>query len=157
MSQTLTELLNAIRDDLRALPEMRRVYDSVPDAINEYPAVVVAAPTSSSWLASHGRADGTTAIHSEYIIRVEVHIPLKDVAANYLAMNDLSEAAKLMLYSGFVRDRYSGTMITTATPQTGGGSTPALRADVSPSQWAGQDTLAALIDFRMTMEQELTP
>ncbi len=157
MTQTIDVLLDEIRDDLRTVPEVRRVYDDMPEAINEYPAIIVGALAWQCWLASHGRTDGTTPLHCEYELRIEVHIPLKNLEADTAKMTRLADAVTLRLYSGFTRDRYAGTMITTAAPRTGGASTPTLTAQVGPSRWAGDETLAAMIDFRAIIEKELTP
>lgn len=156
MNQTVDALLDEIRSDLRTVPEVKRVYDDMPDSINDWPAIVVGALSWHCWIASHGHSDGTAPLHCEYDIRIEIHIPLKNLDDDTAKMTRLADAVTVRLYSGFVADRYTGTMLTTAAPRTGGNSTPTLTANVGPSRWDSQETLAAMIDFRAVLEKEAT-
>lgn len=152
---SLPDLLNEIRDDLRALPSVKRVYEGVPDAINEFPAVIVAAMGARCWLSSHGR-NGIAPLHCQHDIRVEIHIPRKDLEQDAATMTAIAEDASITLYAGFATDRYNGTMVTTGNPQTSNNATAPLTYTIGPSQWAGQQTYAMLADFAVTTSREVT-
>ncbi len=156
MSQNLADLLNEIREDLRTVPEVRRVYAGVPEAINEPPAIIVAAMGGRCWIASHGRATGESPLMCQHDIRVEVHVPRKDLPNDAATMTRLADAVTQHLYSGFVRDRYNGTMVTTGDPRSTGAA-GTLDYTVGPSEWGGQQTYAMLCDFRVTTERETLP
>jgi len=151
---SLATLLDEIREDVRTVPGIRRVYDTVPDSVNEMPAIVVAAMGGRCWLASHGRADGTTPLQCEHDLRLEVHIPRKDLPADAATMTAIAPEVARHLYSGFVRDRFNGTMVTTGDPRTTA-TRGMLDYTIGPSQWAGQETYAMLCDFRVTTEEEV--
>lgn len=153
---SLATLLDEIRADLLGIPEVRRVYESVPDSVNETPAIIVASLGADCHLASHGSADGTTPMHCQHQIRVEVHVPRKDLSLATSWINAIAPAVALRLYSGFVRDKFNGTMITTGDPRT---TNPQgmLNYTNGPSQWAGADTYAMVCDFRVTTEEEVLP
>ena len=157
MSQTIEALLDEIRADLRTVPEVKRVYDDMPESINEWPAVVVGALAWQCWLGSHANANGVATLQCEYEIRIELHVPLKNLDEDTAKMTRVADALTLWLYSGFTQDRFNGTMLTTAAPRTGGASTPTLTAQVGPSSWDSQETLAAMLDFRAIIEKETTP
>jgi hypothetical protein len=159
MSQPLDALLAAIREDLKTVPEVQRVYDAVPESINEFPAIIVAAMGGRCWLASHGRSNGLAPLMCEHDIRVEVHIPRKNLAQDAATMTALADAVSLHLYSAFARDRYDGTMVVTGDPRANSSSNAfgTLDYTVGPSSWASQDTYAMLCDFKMSTEREVTP
>lgn len=153
---SLATLLDEIRADVRSTPEVARVYDEVPDSINEMPAIVALSLGARCWLASHGSEDGTTPLHCEHTIHVEVHLPRVDLAWAIEKMERIAPAVALRLYSGFVRDRYSGTMITLGDPR----STNAqgmLDYQLAPSKWDGTDTYMMSCDLRVTTEEEVLP
>lgn len=156
MSQNIADLLNEIRDDLGTVPEVRRVYEDVPDSINEFPAIIVASMGGRCWVGSHGRGAGTSPLMCQHEVRVEVHVPRKNLATDADTMTRLADAVTQHLYSGFVRDRYNGTMVTTGDPRSTN-ATGTLDYTVGPSQWAGQQTYAMLCDFRVTTERETLP
>ncbi len=155
---SLADLLTEIRDDLRTMPSVRRVYDSVPESINELPAVIVAAMGGRCWMATHGHENGVTPLFCQHSIRVEVHIPRKDLPADAETMTGIADEAVIWLYSGFVRDRYNGTLLTTGNPQTASGAAVApLTYTVGPSMWGGSQTYAMVCDFTVTTEQYVMP
>lgn len=156
MSQKLVDLLTEIRDDLRTVPVVRRVYDAVPESISEFPAIIVASMGGRCWLASHGRSDGAAPLQCQHDIRVEVHIPRKHLENDAYTMTAIADDVTQHLYSGFARDRYNGTMVTTGDPRSTGAA-GTLDYTVGPSQWAGQQTYAMLCDFRVTTEREVIP
>lgn len=149
---SLAALLDEIREDLRALPAITRVYEGVPDSVNEFPAVIVASLGGRCWITSH-----SSSLLCEHDIRVEVHIPRKDLKADALKMTSLAEDVSHRLYSGFVYDRYNGTMVTPGNPRTANNATSTLDYQVGPSQWAAQETYAMICDFRVTTEMEPMP
>lgn len=153
---SLATLLDEIRADLMGIPDVARVYDEVPDAVNETPAIIVASLGARCWLASHGSEDGTTPLQCEHQIRVEVHLPRKDLAWATTSLNAIAPQVALRLYSGFVRDRLNGTMITLGDPR-GSNAQGMLDYTNGPSQWAGIDTYAMVCDFRVTTEEEVLP
>lgn len=155
MSQRLDDLLTEIRNDLWQLPSMTRVYPSVPESINEFPAVIVAAMGGRCWLSSHGRSSGASPLMCEHDIRIEVHVPRKNLETDALSMTMLASDVVLWLYAGFVSDRYAATMVTTGNPRTANNATAPIDYTIGPSQWAGQQTYAMLCDFKVTTEQEV--
>lgn len=157
MSQNLVDLLTEIRDDLRTVPVVRRVYDDVPESISEFPAIIVASMGGRCWVASHGRADGTTPLQCQHDIRVEVHIPRKHLENDAYTMTAIADEVTAHLYGGFARDRYNGTMVTTGDPRGNTRAEGAIDYTIGPSQWASQQTYAMLCDFRVVTEREVTP
>ena len=156
MSQSLDELLTEIRNDLWTLPSLKRVYQSVPESINEFPAVIVAAMGGRCWLSSHGRSSGASPLMCEHDIRVEVHIPRKNLETDALSMTIIADDVAMWLYAGFVRDRYQATMVTTGNPQMANNATTPIDYTIGPSQWAAQQTYAMMCDFKVTTEREVT-
>ena len=153
---SLATLLDEIRADIQGIPEVRRVYDDVPDAANEMPAIIVASLGARCWLATHGSEDGTTPLHCEHQIRVEVHLPRKDLAWATTTLDAIAPQVALRLYSGFVRDRFNGTMITLGDPR-GTNALGMLDYNNGPSEWGGVQTYAMVCDFRVTTEEEVLP
>lgn len=153
---SLATLLDEIRADLADMPEVRRVYAGVPESINQLPAIVVASMGARCWLASHGRANEATPLQCEHTIRVEMHIPRDDIRRGASQMNDIAPKVALRLYSGFVRDRFNGTMITAGDPR-GTNAQGMLDYTVGPSKWADMDTYAMFCEFRLTTEEEVLP
>lgn len=154
---TIADLLTEIRADLRTVPEVQRVYDAVPESINEFPAIIVATMGGRCWLASHGRESGASPLMCQHDVRVEVHIPRKNLEDDATTMTRLADAVSLYLYSGFVRDRYNGTLVTTGDPRGVAGGQGTMDYTVGASRWAGQETYAMLCDFRVVTEQEVMP
>lgn len=152
---SLVNLLDEIREDLRTLPSVTRVYDNVPDMLSEWPAVVVAAMGARCWLETHGHSEGGAPVMCQHAIRVEIHVPRKDLPQQAQAMTAVAMEATTCLYNGFVTDKYDGTMVVTGNPQTANNATPDLEYSIGPSQWNGQDTYAWMCDFQVTTEQEV--
>lgn len=150
MSQDLQSLLDEIRSDLTQMPTMLRVYESVPDALNDFPACVVASMGGQSFLGSH---DST--VITEHAIRVEIHVPRKDLPTQAVEMTYLADDAVLLLYRGFVTDRYNLTMITTGTYRAGNNATAPIDYQIGPSMWGGQQTYAFMCDFKIATERHL--
>ncbi len=148
---SLATLLEEIRNDVRTVPGIRRVYDTVPDSVNEMPAIIVAAMGGRCWIGSH-----SSALHCEHDLRLEVHIARKDLAADAATMTAIAPEVARHLYSGFVRDRFNGTMVTSTDPR-GGAARGMLDYTVGPSEYAGQQTYAMLCDFRVMTEEEVIP
>lgn len=153
--QTLPALLNAIRDDLKDMPGIRRLYDEVPDALNEYPALVVASLGFRSWLGSHSAENGNWVIHSEHDIRIEVHMPRKNLPQAHEKMTEFAEEVRDQVYIGFGTDKYAGTMVTTGNPKTTSGSSSSFECDIGPSRWGSDDTYAVLANFQVTTQREI--
>lgn len=147
---SLENLLTEIRTDLRQLESIRRVYADVPGSISDFPAVIVAALGGRCWLASH---DST--LHCEHDIRVEVHVPRKDLARDALEVTGIAEEVCAALYGGFVSDRFNGTMITTGNPRTSQNATSSLEYRLGASEWGGKQTYAMTCDFRVATELEV--
>ena len=55
-------------------------------------------------------------------------------------MTYLADDAVLLLYRGFVTDRYNLTMITTGTYRAGNNATAPIDYQIGPSMWGGQQT-----------------
>lgn len=153
--QTLPAMLDAIREDLLALSDIRRVYESVPESLNELPAVIVASMGGRSWLPSQQMENGSFPLNTEHDIRIEIHIPRKNLPDDHAAMARIADDATLLVYAGFATDRYSGTMVTTGNPQTSNGASSPWDYTIGPSEWAGQKTYAMLADFRVTTQREI--
>lgn len=153
---SLAALLDEIRADLQDIPEVRRVYEDVPDSVNETPAIIVASLGADCHLASHGKADGTTPLHCQHQIRVEVHVPRKNLSKATSDLNAIAPAVALRLYSGFVRDKFNGTMLFTGDARRSN-ALGVLNYQIGPSEWAGMQTYAMVCDFRVTTEEEVLP
>ena len=150
MSQDLQSLLDEIRSDLTQMPTMLRVYESVPDALNDWPACVVAGMSCDVRLVTH---DSTMA--STWTIRVDIHVPRKDLPVQAVEMTYLAHEANKTLMRGFVTDRFNGTLITTGTFDANNNATPPIAGVVGPSSWNGQQTYAYMCDFRVSIEDGL--
>lgn len=154
MSQPLNELLDEIRSDLVDLPFMKRIYDSVPEQVNELPGVVVAAMGGRCWLASHGDESAST-LMCEHDIRVEIHIARKDLPTDTIALTAIAHETVGLLYSGFVTDRFNGTLVTTGGGQHGNNVSAPIDYSIGPSTWGGTETRAFACDFRVATIQEV--
>lgn len=156
MTQSIDSLCEAIRNDLVSLPEVQRIYDEVPNAISELPAVVVVPLAFSCHLASHGRESGASPLQCVHTVQIEVHVPRKDLPNGWALLGRVGSVLPIWLYSGFVVDRFDGTMITTGDPRTANNATAPVQGQIGPSEWAGMETLALVADFQVTTEQEVT-
>lgn len=145
---SIVALLDEIRDDLKAMPGINRVYDSVPEALNEFPALLVACMGGNTWLETHSGTIGWA--HS---IRVEIHIPRKNLPTDAAMMTALAGEIVPRLYQGFVTDRYNGTLVTPGGMSTG--AAPALDYSIGPSEWSDQPTYAFMCDFTVTSTEAL--
>ncbi len=154
MSQDLASLLDEIRVAMLELPGMPRVYPDVPESINEWPAVVVASTGLRSWLTSH---DHTTM--TEHDIRVEVHVPRKDLPIDHLQMAVLADEAAYALYRGFVTDQFGGTMVTTSAggQASSDGVGAPLDGSIGSSSWNEQLTYAFMCNFKVVTERKILP
>lgn len=147
---SLTSLLDEIRADLKTLPSVRRVYDGVPDSVNEWPAIIVAAMNGRLSLLTHD-----SNVKWTHEVRVEVHVPRKDLEAAVDKITAIAGELPARLYEGFVTDKYNGTIIVTGDPATANNATSPLTYELGPSEWAGQQTYAMVCDFRVTTVQEI--
>jgi hypothetical protein len=154
MTQTLANLCDEIREALSTLPEIERLYSEVPNAINEWPALVVVPLAGASWLGSHGH-DTAAPLHSQCGIRIEVHLPSKDLPTAYRSLAAIASTLPVWLYSAFVRDRFDGAMVTTGDPRTANNATAPVRWEITPAAWNSTETIALLLDFDVTTEQEV--
>lgn len=155
MSQTLAQLCTEIRTDLLTLPEVR-TYRDVPDSVNDWPAVIVLPQRGDNFLASHGRENGASPLAGVANIQVEVHIQRArglDVAFGFLT--SMADILPLRLYEGFARDRFSGTMITGGNPRLSNNATPPIAWEIGPSEWDSTETIALILVFQVTSEQEV--
>lgn len=147
---SLMQLLDEIRDDLRTLPSVRRVYEGVPDSVSEWPAIIVAATSGNMRLLSHDSNVSWT-----HQVRVEVHYPRKNLKDAVDRITAIAAEVAPRLYEGFVTDQYNGTMIVTGDPDTANNATSPLTYELGPSEWDSTETYAMVCDFRVTTIQEI--
>lgn len=152
--QSLDNLVREIREDLRTLPATQRLYEEVPESLNEFPAVVVSATSGTCWIETHDTGRGTATLMCLHAIRIEIHVPRKDLPREMELMTSLANDAMVWLYSGFRRDQFGGTMIVPGDPRTANNATAPFDYSIGPAEWAGQQTTAWMCDFAVTTVQE---
>lgn len=156
MTQSLDNLCDELREALATLPVIQRTYDEVPNAINEWPALVVIPLGGACWLASHGRSDDVSPLQCLHQLRIEVHVPGKDLPDAWSRLAAVASVLPIWLYGAFVHDQFDGTMVTTGDPRTANNATAPVQWEITPATWNSTETIALLADFSVTTEQEVT-
>lgn len=154
-SPAMSALCREIREDLATLPAVQRIYEDVPDSINEYPAVVVAPASWSCWLATHASENGKSQMMCKVVIHVEVHVPRKDLPEDVDRLVKACDSLPGWLYAGFVRDKWGHTVVTTGDPRTAQNATVPLSGEIQEGSWGDQQTLAWVTNIEITTEQEI--
>lgn len=155
MTQTLAQLCTEIRADLLTLPEVR-TYQDVPDAVNDWPAVIVLPQRGNNYLASHGRENGSSPLAGVADIQVEVHTQrARGLDEAFAFLTSMADVLPLRLYEGFDRDRFNGTMITGGDPRLSNNATPPISWEIGPSEWDSTETISLVLVFQVTSEQEV--
>lgn len=152
---SITNLCKEIREDLLTLPAVR-TYQDVPDSVNEWPAVIVLPTAGLGYIASHGRENGNLPLAQVVTVQIEVHVPTgRGLAEAMDFLPTMADALPIWLYSGFDTDRFNGTMITGGNPQLSNNSIPPISWEIGPSQWDSTETVALILAFQVTFEQEV--
>lgn len=155
MSQSLTQLCTEIRADLLTVPEVR-TYQEVPDSVNEWPAIIILPQRGNHYLASHGREDESSPLAGVVDIQIEMHTPrARGLDEGFAFMTRMADTVPLRLYEGFKSDRFNGKMITGGNPQLSNNATPPIAWEIGPSEWDSTETLALVLIFQVTFEQEV--
>lgn len=153
--QRLDSLISEMRADFLTLPAVQRAYQEVPDAINQLPAVIVAAMAGTCWPETHMSENGSQALMCLHAIRIEIHVSRKDLARASADLTAIADDATTWLWHGFVTDRFNGTMITPGDPRTANNATAPFDYSIGPSEWAGLQTYAWVCDFAVTTQREI--
>ena len=87
-------------------------------------------------------------------MRVEIHVPRKNLGDASLGMTLLVEEAITLIYSGFVRDRYQDTMVTTGDPRGANNASAPLDYATMVVRRGGTQTYAFIAISRSPRENE---
>lgn len=161
----LTNVLQAVRNDLMTMPAYQvlseyvapRVLEYVPDSAYEWPVVFVAPSAGSCHLSSHANERGNSAMMCMHRINIEIHIPHTNTPTDAQQMTWLADGLLPWLYGGFARDRFEGTIVTPGNPRTSNNAADPLTYQIGESALGDTVTLAWVGTFEVVTEQELMP
>lgn len=151
----LGQMIVAIRDDLRALPYIRSVPDTIPDSVNAYPAVMVY-PGAFNWkLGSHSGDRGLPMAMGLGTIIVDLAIPRKDLAREVGKLTAFASSVPMMLIRGFKIDRYGGPAVVLGNPSLAQNATWPIRGQIVSGQWGDDQTIDLEIQVDVTVNEEI--
>lgn len=153
--QALGALLKEIRDDLATLPKLAAAHHDVPDALNQYPALVVYPMAGHVRMGSHANHNGKPMYWAMHTIAIELHISRKDLPRDMELAEWFCDDLWEYLLAGFKRDTFSGTMVVPGDPRMAQNSTPPIRYQMTSLQWGSDQNLGWRLEFDVTCESEL--
>lgn len=155
MGSTMADVIAAIRDDLRTLPNIRPLMDAVPDSLAAFPAIVVY-PISMNWkLGSHSGDRGKPMRLGMYTIGIELVIARKDLPRDVDTLMTFCDVLPDFLFAGFKRDAYGGSVVVLGNSALAQNATWPMRIAMVPSSWGDHDTLAWRIELDVTTNMEI--
>ena len=151
----LGEMLTAIRQDLRAIPYIRSVPDTIPDQISMWPCVLVY-PGAGSWkLGSHSGDRGKPMVLGMFTVIVDLAIPRKDLPREVGRLTAFASSVPLMLIRGFKIDRYGGPAVVLGNPSMGQNATWPIRTQMVSGEWGETQTVDLEIQLDVTVNEEI--
>lgn len=155
MSTSLVWLCQAIRSEIRSLPEIAAVPDLVLDqATGEWPIVLVVPPRGTWMLGPHASANGHAMIDAAHTIHIEVHVPRADLPAAIDALLPLADAIPDALFAAFDRDRFNDAVLLLGD-RAGTSANRPMSYELQPSQWGSDATLAYMFDIDILIQREV--
>ena len=101
MALNLSDIYQEIVNELKNLPDLRRVPDKPPDSNNQFPFAFVVVNAGEITMASEGFY---TAL---YDINIELHIERKDLPRSYGTAINLMQDIPEQLLSGLINNRFT--------------------------------------------------
>ena len=154
-NQELGRLLQEVRAALVTIPGLRRVHWDVPDAIGPYPCIVVYPSGFTCYLASHAGEGGNPMYWTLHTIRIELHLPHKDLGRDMETVIAFQHDIPQRLYVAFEQDEFGGTMILPGHPELANNSTANIRGSLIELGWGSDATIGYRIEFEVTTESEI--
>lgn len=154
-TQHLERLLGEIRLSLQTVPALKRVYTDVPDALNMYPSIVVYPAGFACYLGSHSGEGGNPMFWTVHTIRIELHIPRKDLSRDIALAVAFQQHLPAKLYSAFERNEFGGTMVLPGNPQLAQNSVAAIRGSLLDLGWGSDANIGWRLEFDVTTESEI--
>ena len=151
---TLATVLEEIRLDLNTMPELRRCYFEVPDAVNERPAIVVV-PSTGRWrFGPHSSDQGYTERFGIHRIAVVLLVPRQDLAKDFDLCVAFTDKVGDWLWAGFERDAYGGSTVMLGDPDLVNNATAPMEYTIGGSVWGSDQDLALTYEFDVTILTE---
>lgn len=151
----LGEMLVAIREDMRALPYVRSVPDSIPDSLNVFPSVLVY-PGAMSWkLGSHSGDRGKPMALGMCTFVVDLVILRKDLPREIGRLSAFASSVPMMLIRGFKTDRYGGPAVVLGNPSLAQNATWPIRGQIVSGEWGDNQTIDLEIQVDVTVNEEI--
>lgn len=151
----LGQMLMAIRQDMRAIPYIRSVPDTIPESVNVFPTVLVY-PGAMSWkLGSHSGDRGLPMALGMATFIVDLVIPRKDLPREVGRLSAFASTVPLMLIRGFKTDRYGGPAVVLGNPSMGQNATWPIRGQIVSGEWGDIQTIDLEFQVDVTVNEEI--
>src|SRR4051812_8348070 len=111
---TMTEVLAAVRDELRGLPTITYLPDAPPEQFSDFelPAIVVySAMGEFRWESHYDDASGKALASGYRVVTVDVHLARTDLVINFAEAVRYADVVPLTLMDAFLSGRIGGTAV----------------------------------------------
>lgn len=152
----ITAFLADVRAELASLPGLRRAYETVPDAVNEQPSIVVYARAGDWRLDTHGKREGVYTFLGVHTVVIELYLPRKDLEREMALVEFFLDMLPVHLFRAFRDDRFTQTLLNVGNPETANNATAPIRYRVVGESYAGQQHLNLELEFDVAIQQEVT-
>lgn len=122
---TLTEVLAAVRAELKTLPAINYLPDAPPEQLAgfELPAIVVYSPSGEfRWEAHYDDASGRPLASGVRVVTVDVHLARTDLEINFAEALTYADLVPMKLMDAFLANRIGGTAVTLGRGDGSGGA-----------------------------------
>jgi hypothetical protein len=112
---TLTEVLAAVRTELRGLPEIKYLPDSPPEQLSDFsfPAIIVYSRNGEFRWESHYDDTSQRPLSGGFrTVTVDVHLAREDLAINFAEAVKYADLVPMKLLDAFLASRVAGTAVT---------------------------------------------
>lgn len=153
---SLDRACRAIADDLRLLSGLTYAMDRVAEDQTSANPIVTVYPVAGFWRL--GTASGGSLERAmrwgTHTVRVRVSVPWRDTERDMDDLMPFGESIPAALFSGYVRDRFGGTVVCIGDPEQRGG-TPPLRYEFGPTGTETEPKLSWTFSLDITVEEEI--
>lgn len=148
-------LVADLRGDAALIPDVRRVYEYLPDSIESFPAIVIYPIEGGVSLGEHASESGRPMMWSYHTIRIALLIARKDLERDMATLQPFIDSMPNVLLRGFENDKYGGHATVLGDPRVAQNATRPMRYSVISEAWGGVQTLGVVWDFDVSIQQEI--
>ena len=152
---TLSNVLDQIRQDLATLPNLRQCHFDIPDSINLRPAIVVAPATGTWRYSSHSGPGGKPMRWALHTVNIVLLVARKDLARDYALVLDFADTIPDWLWLGFERDEFGGSMVMIGDPDFANNATRPMRYTIGESRWGSDADLVLTLELDISINAEI--